>query len=106
MKDTLDAVIDEVASSGTSEGVSFSKMNVANRYDSEWNDTVSEIQQPKSAVMKAGSRKRSTAEGAPSTSGQAGRPKRARKQTDAKWLGKDSTKKGKGKFTGTRKDKN
>ncbi|CAG9531615.1 unnamed protein product [Cercopithifilaria johnstoni] len=96
VKNALDAVIDGTASGEISETVSLlPKMNVVDGDNSEWNDTVSEIQQPESAVMKIASRKRSAAQGAPSTSGQVSKPKRARKQTGAKLLGKNNMKKGK-----------
>lgn len=104
MNDALDSVIDEIASSGISETVSsLSKMNVVDGDNSEWNETLSANQQSESSVMKT--RKRSAAKDVPSTSGQANRPKRGRKQTGVKLLEKNDTKKEKGKFSRTRDDK-
>uniref|UniRef100_A0A1I8EGF0 Myb-like DNA-binding domain-containing protein n=1 Tax=Wuchereria bancrofti TaxID=6293 RepID=A0A1I8EGF0_WUCBA len=110
VKDVLDAVIHEITSGEINdESVNLStkmkkrsKIVVADA-NSECNDTVSEIKQHKSAVMK---RKRNAAESIPSCSGQVGKSKRARKEEDVKSLKKSDTKREKKKFTRKRIGKN
>lgn len=109
MKDALNAVIDEIASGGIKETITLlpktkrRSKKVVDGDNSEWNDTSSETQQPKSAVKNA--RKRGAAEIATSSSRQVNKPKRARKQTSAKLLEKNDTRKGKGKFSKMRNGK-
>ncbi|EFO20880.2 hypothetical protein LOAG_07607 [Loa loa] len=103
VKDALDAVIDGIAN-GISESAELlpkkkeRAKDVVDGDSSGWNEAVSEIQKPESSMVKTGSRKRSAAADAPSSSGQVGKSKRARKQTDVKLLEKDDTKRGKKKF--------
>ncbi|VBB27240.1 unnamed protein product [Acanthocheilonema viteae] len=102
VKDALEAVIDEIVSGAISETISLlPKMNAVDD-NSEWSDTVPEIQQ---CVKKTGPRKRSAAEEASSTSGQAGKLKRAKKQTGVKSPEKNEMKKGRGKFARKRNSK-
>ncbi|VDN94455.1 unnamed protein product [Brugia pahangi] len=111
VKDVLDAIIDEITSGEINdESVNLSaKMkkrsnSVVADANSEHNDSVSEIKQPKSVVMK---RKRNAAENIASSSGQIGKTKRARKEADVKSSLKQSdTKRGKKKFTRKRISKN